>query len=144
MSGAFCSLSPMSAAVYAALNVGALTALAPGGVWDEIPQGTVFPCVLIELQEVQQLGGFGTAPGHQAVVELELRIHVFSQYAGMKQAQTVMAKVMELLAPGSLNPTGYKSHGPFHQDTVPLPDEVVAGVRVNELVARYRLYAEEL
>lgn len=141
---AFCSLSPVSAAVFAALNVPALTALAPGGVWDQLPQGTALPCVLLEAQEVQQLGGFGTRPGAGAIPELELRIHVFSQYEGFKQAQTVMAKVLELLPPGALAVTGYRSHGPFHEETVPLPDEVVAGVRVNELVARFHLYVEEL
>ena len=72
----YSALSPVSAAVYAALNVAGLTALAPGGVSDDIGQNTTFPCVLYEVHETAK-GGFGTKPGQGQLPEIDLCVHVF-------------------------------------------------------------------
>src|SRR5262245_45960379 len=93
----YLSLSPVSAGIYAALNVAALTDLAPGGVRDDVPENVVFPFVLFEVSEDAQLGGLGTKPGSGRLPEVRIRLIVYSQYAGMKEAQTVMAKAIELL-----------------------------------------------
>jgi hypothetical protein len=58
----YSALAPVSAGVYAALNVVALTALAPGGVCDDVAQNTGFPFVLFEVSERPQ-PAFGTKPG---------------------------------------------------------------------------------
>jgi hypothetical protein len=38
--------------------------------------------------------------------------------------------------------TGYSSWAIFHDDTINLGDQLVAGVKVKELVARFRLFVE--
>lgn len=140
---AYGALGPVSVAVYGALNVAALTALAPGGVYDTTaPQETAFPYVLFEVLDGEQFGGFGTKAGDGQLPEIEIRVHAFSAYGGMKEAQSIIAKAIELL----VNPpavTGYRSHAIFHDRTVPLPDQIVAGTVVQELVAMFRLYVEQ-
>ncbi len=139
---AYLSLSPVSAAVYTALNVAALTALAPGGVHDDIRQASLFPHVFFQVMEADQFGGFGTRPGLGQLPEVRLDVHVFSKGIGMKEAQAVMAKVHELLvSPPAV--TGYSSWAIFHDRTISFPDEELAGVKVKELVSQYRLYVEE-
>lgn len=142
----YSALSPVSAAVYTALNVAALTALAPGGVGDDLGQrvlasdGSFATFVLFEVNETRQ-GGFGTKPGLKTLPEIDLRVHVFSVFAGMSDAQAAMGKVIELLAdPPTV--TGYASWAIFHDETIALADQVVAGVKVKELVGLFRLYVE--
>jgi len=136
----YSALSPVSAGVYAALNVAALLALAPGGVGDDIAQGTGYPFVLVEVHE-HALGGFGTKPGLGTLPEIDLRLHVFSTFQGWSQAQAVMGKAIQLLVdPPAV--TGYASWAIFHDDTITLADQVIAGVKVKELVGLFRLYVE--
>ncbi len=136
----YSALSSVSAGIFAALNVAGLTALAPGGVGDDIGQNTGYPYVLYEVSE-RAMGGLGTKPGVGQLPEIDLRVHVFSQYEGMKEAQAVMDKVMQLLAdPPSV--TGYSSWAIFHDETINLGDQIVNGVKVRELVGLFRLYVE--
>lgn len=138
----YSSLSAVSDAVYTVLNVAALTALAPGGVSDEVEQLTSYPCVLYEVQE-RQLGQFGSRPGSgQRTMECDLRLHVFTQTSGFLEAHGVMAKCIELLAtPPAV--TGYGSWAIFHDETIPLPQQLVAAQPVNELVGNFRLFLSE-
>jgi hypothetical protein len=76
------ALGPVSVGVFALLNVAALTALAPGGVCDDAAQGTTFPFVFYEVSE-RDIRGFGTG----GLPEVELRVHAFTQYGGLKIAQ---------------------------------------------------------
>ena len=142
----YSALSPVSAGVYTVLNVAALTALAPGGIGDDMGQrvlasdGSFATFVLYEVRETRQ-GGFGTKPGLGTLPEIDLRVHVFSTFQGFSEAQAVMGKVIELLRdPPAV--TGYASWAIFHDETIPLADEIVAGVNVKELVALFRLYVE--
>lgn len=138
----YSALDPVTVAVYNALNVAALLALAPGGVGDDIAQLTVYPNVLIEVSE-HTVGGLGTKAGTgKRTLDIDLRLHVFSQYAGFLEAQQVMAKCIELLADAPAV-TGYGSWAIFHDDTVPLPGTLIAGARANELVGMFRLYVSE-
>jgi len=139
---AYSTLDPVSAAVYGALNVAALTALAPGGVGDVIEQNTGFPYVLYEVSEAN-LGGMGSKPGvGRRTLEVSVRVHVFSSYVGFIEAQQIMATVIQLLAdPPAV--TGYGRAAIFHDDTVPLSAQIIAGVPVNELVGLFRLYLTE-
>lgn len=136
----YSALSPVSAGLYTVLNVAALLALAPGGVGDDIAQSTGYPFVLYEVHE-RALGGFGTKPGLGTLPEIDLRVHVFSTFQGLSEAQAVMGKVLELLRdPPAV--TGYASWAIFHDETITVGDELVAGVKVKELVALLRLYVE--
>lgn len=136
----YLALSPVTAAVYTALNVAALTALAPGGVYDALPQAPTYPCVLIEASE-RNVGGFG--PG--SLPEVTLRVHVFSAYKGFKEAQAAMNKVIQLLRDQSLAISGYAQCGlVFYDRTLNVGDVEVNGVLVHELVGDFRIYAESL
>jgi hypothetical protein len=133
-------LSPASVAVYAALNVASLQALAPGGIYDDVPQAPTYPFVWYEVRE-RDVRGFGTG----ALPEVELRVHAFSTYQGMREAQLIVDKVIELLRDASLSMTGYEQAGRvFYDDTVALTDEDVNGVKVKELVASFRIFGREL
>jgi len=136
----YSALSPVSAAVYTTLNVAALLALAPGGVCDDVAQRTGYPFVLFDVHEHRE-GGFGTKPGLGTLPEVDLRVHVFSQFQGFSEAQAVMGKAIELLRdPPTVS--GYSSWAIFHDDTLALGDEQIAGVKVKELVGLFRLYVE--
>lgn len=135
------ALGPVSEALYAALNVDVMRELVPGGIWADIPQGSVLPSLMFEVSEGRQFGGFGTKPGVGMLPEVEIRLHVFSQYAGWKEAEDAIEAARLLLADPPLV-SGYRAHAIFWDDVIPLADEVVAGVKVKELVANARLYVE--
>jgi hypothetical protein len=138
----YSSLSPVSAAIYATLNVASMLALAPGGIRDDAAQGTGYPFVLYEVEETP-IGGIGSKPGTgNRTLEVGIRLHVYSTFQGFSQAQGVMAKAIQLLAVAP-SVSGYGSWALFHDDTIPLDDEVVAGVKVKELVGFFRLYVTE-
>jgi len=134
----FLALSPVSAAVFTALNVAALTALTPGGMGDDIPQPATFPFVWSEVQERDVRGlGRGSLP------EVAVRVHAFSTYEGAREAQQITAKVIELLKDQRLTVSGYTQCGEvFYDETVTLPNEAINGVKCYELVALFRIYVE--
>lgn len=139
----YSALSPVSAAIYATLNVPALTDLVPGGVGDVIAQGTPYPLVLFEVSEPRQLGGFGTKPGSGQLPEMDVRLHVFSQAQNLSEAQGILDVAIGLLAdPPAV--AGYASWAIFHDSTIDLGDQVVANITVHEIVASLRLYVELL
>lgn len=132
------ALSPVSAAVYGALNVSSLTALATGGVYDDVPQGVGFPFVLYRVEE-QERRGFGAG----SLLEVALRVHVFSTYAGLKEAQTIGSQVVELLKDVTLTVSGYRLCGRvFYDETLLVGDELINGVKCHELALGFRIYVE--
>lgn len=136
----FSALSPVTAAVYTALNVPAMTALA--GVGDDIAQKTTYPFLLIEVSE-SVVPTLGTRPGTGRTVEIDLRLHAFAKGDSWKVAQNVAAKAIELLAtPPAV--TGYASAAIFHDETMRLDEQVVAGEKVKELVILMRMLLTEL
>lgn len=136
---AYLSLDPVSAAIYTKLNVAALTALATGGISDDPAQGTALPFIWYEVRE-RDIRGFGTG----GLPEVELRVHTYSQYQGLKEAQEINQKVIELLRDKSLTVSGYTQAGLiFYDETVPLRDEELNGVKTHELVSVFRIYVEE-
>lgn len=128
----------MSVAVAGVLNVSSLTTLATGGIYDDLPQGTSFPCVWYEVNE-RDVRGLGTG----ALPEVELRVHVFSQYEGMKEAQAIASQAITLLKDQALTVTGWTHCGHvFYDETVAFHNEHIQGVRVREMVAVFRIYVE--
>lgn len=131
------ALDPVSAAVYTALNVAAVTSLAPGGVSDDPAQGTTFPFVWFELQE-QDLHAFGTG----YLPEFELRVHIYSATTPLV-AQQVGGAVLSALKDVTLTVAGFRPVASVvYEDAVPLPDQLLNGVKVHELVLRFRLWVE--
>lgn len=140
---ACCALDPVSVALAALLNVSALTALIEGitiTVSAQPPQGLALPYVWFEVREREQRG-FGTG----GLPEVELRTHVFSAASGPYEAHRIVKKVIQLLKDQSLGDvSGYTQAGHiFYDETVPLRDELVGGLRVHEHVSLFRIYVEE-
>jgi hypothetical protein len=138
-------LSPVSAAIYNALNVAALTALAPGGVNDVVPQGSARPYVYFEISTAGQHGGFGTYPGHGDVTELEVTIHGISDQENVSQCQALVAAAIGLLFAAPLTVAGYTVCSALPMPDIQilnLGDQVIANVVVHEEVAIVRLIVE--
>ena len=143
----YLTLDPVSDAIYTALHVAGLLALCPGGVMDDVDQAQTYasPFLLYEVRE-RAIGGLGTRAGRGRLMEVTLRLHVFTAAlaGGFLPSQRIMAKAIELLVP-ALAVVGYKFAGePFHDSTMPFTDVEVAGVKVKELVGEFRLYLEEV
>src|SRR5690606_20890477 len=98
-----------------------------------------FPFIWFEVRERERRGfGGGGLP------EVELRVHVFSTYAGQKESQQILDRVITLLKDQALSISGYSHAGNvFYDETVSFPDEEVNGVKSRETVALFRIYAEE-
>jgi len=152
---AYLALDPVSQAIYTVLNVSALTALATGGIADDLGQKRGYPFVMYTVSGDASATGLGTKPGQSLLSALDIRVHVFSKPSTSQGAslvaQTVMKKVIELLSAtdglrSSLTANSYRLCGaePFYLDTVPAGASVVAGDVVNELVANFRVYVEEI
>jgi hypothetical protein len=139
------SLSPVSVGIYYALTDNTNVAGYVGTrVYDDLPENPTFPCVLISLSEDQQLGGFGTKPGHGNLPEVRLRIYVFTQTGGMKTAQDITDAILVALAdPPDITASGFTAWAIFHDATTPVPDSLIAGQKVQELVTDMRLYVEK-
>jgi len=136
---AYLSLSPVSVGIFTALNVAALTALATGGVHEDVPQGASYPLVWYEVRE-RDMRGFGTG----GFPEVEIRVHALSQYRGLSEAQAIVQKAIELLRDQPLGVDGYTQAGlVFYDETVNLGDQLLNGVKVKEIVAMFRTYVEE-
>lgn len=140
-------LQPVSEAIYAVLQDTALLALlSETGVQTDIPENPTFPFLWFEVFEGRQLGGFGTKPGTHTLPELDIRMHVFTAFDGGSEAQGILSRAIAVLSvSGALTVTGYRVCGtePFHDSTIPVPDQLLNNVKVQEFVAMFRLYVEE-
>jgi hypothetical protein len=141
-------LQPVSVGIFARLNVASLKGAYPatgagctGGVFDRVPQGATFPNLFYEVSG-RDLGGLGQGPD---VTQIELRLHVFSTYGGMAEAQRIMREAIRLLKYAEPTIAGYVMP-PINRpsDEIALPFEVVNGVAVVELVTMWDLFAAEV
>jgi hypothetical protein len=144
MTPAYCPLAPVGDAVVHALGQdGTLATLAPGGVSTDVPENPTFPFIWVEVLQMGDLGGFGTAPGRGAVPDVTVRLHVFQgDHGTLRQAQGVVARAIAVLADPPLV-ASYGRIGIFHESTIPLADQELRGVKVFEVVAQFRLLIEE-
>jgi len=146
---AYTPVSAVSQGLVSVLQDSTFQTLCPGGVWDSVPQAPTYPFVLYAITEQAQFGGFGTKPGVGALPEVEIRLHAFSQFGGLTECQSVIARAIALVTgTGALQAAGvpgYQVCGaePFLDRTVPLPDEAILGQKVTELVAFLRVYVQE-
>jgi hypothetical protein len=133
----YSALAPVSAALYGALNVAALTALAPGGVCDDVAQSTGVSVRAVRGDRDAAAGVRHAARDRRRLARsIDLRVHVFSQYQGLQEAQGILAKVVELLEQ-PVAVTGFSSWAIFYDGAIPVGDELVAGVKCKELVGTF-------
>lgn len=138
---AYLSLSPLSAAIYTALNVADMNALVGTRIYDDVPRNPTYPFVWFEVLEPRDAGGFGM---NAVMPEVLIRVHAFTQYQGEKQGQQILQKAIELLRHQSLTVSGYAQAGHvFHDETIPLRDQEIEGQKVQEIVALFRTYLDE-
>jgi len=133
------ALDAVTAAVYTALNVAAVTSLlGTAGISDDPAQGTTFPFVWIEVLG-RNLGGLGTTE----LREIELRTHTFTNTQGMRTAQVIDGTVQDLLTDVKLTVSGYTHCASvFYDDTLPVPIAELNGTKVQELISTYRIVVE--
>lgn len=141
----YSALSPVSAGIYTALSVVAVTALAVGGVCDDVAQSTAVPFLLYVVSE-KSLGGLGSQPGRAGFVdEIALRLHAFTEYQGGKVGQQICDAAIGavLVAFDADAPTvtivGYRvCDCVWHETSEPF-DSDVGGVKVKETVSQMTL-----
>lgn len=137
---AYLAMSPVTAALATKLNVAAMTALATGGVHDDIPQDTALPLTWIEVFEPQDVRGFGTG----GFPRVDIRLHHFSAYEGTKELQQMAAKGIELLRDQALTVSGYNQAGLVFYDNTSAPiDTVLHGRKCREMVSFFHTFVEE-
>jgi hypothetical protein len=136
----YSALPAVAEAVFGTLQDATLASLATGGIFTDVPPNPAFPLVLFEIAE-RPIGGFGTAPGPNQLSEVTLTVHVYSEYGGYLSAETIMDRVIELLR-SPITVTDYGSWAIFYDDTSTVADELLAGVKVKEIVAHFRLFVE--
>lgn len=144
-------LQPLSEAIYGVLQDSTLLALLSsdpaGGVQTDIPENPVFPLLWFELLETRQFGGFGTKPGTKSLPEIEIRLHLYSTFAGQAEAHAILSQAITVIsASNALVVSGYKvcSTEPFHDSTLGFRDELLNNIKVHEFVSSHRLYLEEV
>jgi hypothetical protein len=131
------------------LNVPSLTAPDPigagctGGVTDQpvVTGPQSFPFVWYELAAERMVGALGAGPW---LLEVDVRVHVFSQASGMQEGQQILQEVIRLMRQ-AVNPAvkGWSTWYSPHDAAITLPFELLNGVPVRELVAEGRWYVEE-
>lgn len=136
------SMSPIAAGVFNLLNVAAMTALVGTRIYDDVPRVPVYPFVWIETLAPRDARGFGTG----GMPEVLIRVHAFSTYQGEKEAQRIIGKAVDLLRDQAITATGYEQAGLVFNDEpdIPLQDQAIEGVKVQERVALFRTYMKEL
>ena len=145
MSLTYSPLVDLSAGIYTALNVGAVTGIATGGVGDEIGPNPTFPFLLFEVEE-KYTGGLGTQPGTAgALYEVTITLHAFAQdgtaASAVKLTQTLINAAIGVLI-NALSLTGWSNWANFYDESMPAGDQLVAGIQVKELVAKLRAEVE--
>jgi len=137
----YSALAPVAEAIFAVLVADAALASAlPGGVHGSIPQGATYPFAWIEVMTEGDLRGFGTGE----VPEVGVRTHVYSQYGSMSEAHEGNRLAKGLLRDATVTIAGYAQAGvvTWRPPTVVLDDEVLAGVRVHEIVSEFVVWCE--
>jgi hypothetical protein len=144
----YSALGPVSAGIFAALNVTSLKGTVAsgaagclGGVHDYIPQAPTYPFLFYKLSE-KDISGIGSGPNTK---QLQLRLSVFSQYPGDSEMQRIMNVAIGLLQFAEPTATGWtmpKIERP--SDVISIEFSEINGVIVRELVSIWDgIFADE-
>lgn len=135
-------LSAVSAGLYAALNVNALTSLASGPYDSIVPQGASFPYVWFDVAAENARG-----LGRGGLRQVNVRVHAAgtgtATAGAAKQVQGIQSVIVELLEDAALALDGYAAAGEvFYGETTEPFDSVIAGVPCVEVVSNFYLWVE--
>jgi hypothetical protein len=133
------ALAAVHAAVYSVLkNDATLAALAPGGVWDHVPQDPTWPYL--------RIGGMAEKPddtmGRQGRA-VAFVVHAWSQYRGVSEGYTLVDRVIALLRYADLTLTGWTHNGTKHEGTEVDEPTLVDDVQVQHVWAEFEVHAQE-
>ncbi len=140
------ALSPVSAGVFAALNVAAITDLATGGISDlEVPTDAGWPRVWFTVSEENARG-----LGRGGLRKMNLRVFAADRSSseadgteGVRRLQLLMAQIVYRLEDFELSMDGYRiADSVFYSDTLDPYDEVIAGVPCKESAANFYFWVE--
>ena len=132
------ALEPAAEAIYGLLNVSAMTTLATGGVYQDVPQDTSFPYLAFEVRENDTNGTFG-----QIFYSMGVDIHCYSQYEGNQQADTIINKAVQLLTYQTPSMSNFTALFLIHDGSSNLPDIDVNVVPTKHLLAEFTLTVSE-
>lgn len=126
---------PLQTAVYDVLTADATLTGMVSGVYDETPESAAVPYVTI--------GAILQSPddGHDRQgLDVELTLHIWSEYRGYRQAATILQEVDRLLDRAPLAVAGFEHVSIAHNQTEfmrdPDPD-------LRHVVVRYRVWMTE-
>ena len=132
------SAGPVMAAIYAALNVTAITTTLACGVYDDVPRDAAFPYIHLSTPSGIPWDTFGSA-GKQRV----LQVHIYSTYEGGTEANSIADKVMELLQYQALSVSGHTLCGLQYESDTDASYEDDGGVKVVHRVVSFRVTVQE-
>lgn len=139
-SGDLTAASPVLQAVFGVLQDATLQAAIGGRLFDDIPEDTPRPCMLMEILDERDLRGFGMG----TLPELDLRTHAYSDSGSMMQAQDINRQAVALLKDAALTVTGFSQAGRVtYRRSVTVKDEVLHGVKVHEIVSLFTVWVEQ-
>lgn len=132
------ALTAVQTAVYGVLAADAtLGTLAPGGVHDYVPDGTVMPYVRLGTarEEPEDAG----LQGRRVTVVID----VWSQYRGLAEAYSITDRIIALLRYVELTLTGWTLDGVLHTGTFADAPELLEGVQVQHVTAEFEVVCTE-
>lgn len=121
---------PVLTAVYTALNVAGMTALATGGVHNGLPKTVTFPFVRIG-DVTQERNDYH---GGQAGKDVLVRIHVFDNTTSDLRVGNIVSKALELLHYATLTVSGHTLVSSQYQQDYLAGNENINGVEVRHQV----------
>lgn len=119
-------------AVYSALNVAGMTALAAGGVHNGVTQSVVYPFVRIGDATETREDCMGQ-PGK----DVRVLVHVFDNARTDLAIANIVSKAVELLHYQALTVSGHTLVCSQYQQSYPAGTENIAGVEVRHRVAEF-------
>ena len=90
--------TPLRNAIYTTLNSDATLGALISGVYDDAPEGTAYPYIVLG-DDTATNEGSKTLDGNQHIIN----IHVWSRYRGRKEATQIMERIYFLLHNASIN-----------------------------------------
>ena len=123
--------------VYTALNVSSVTALATGGVHNELPPTPTYPCVRLWARGKP----VGPLAGH-SVWEAEVEVWIYSLYSGDQQALAIAEVVGGLLHYQPLTTPGWTTILVAWEDLFSAADEDLGGQALKAWVLSFTVHLE--
>lgn len=129
-------LIPVATALGALLNVAAVTNLAPGGVWNQLPEDPTFPAVRYTVR-----GRPTGAIADQRRWQLDVEIDVLSAYTGDLEGLQVAEQIFSCVNFVDLNADGWETPVSSVTDLYPVPDEEIDGRPIKRWTTALKIIA---